>query len=117
MGLFSSLFGSTLPSLDAGQAQAKLRQKPAPFLLDVRQPDEYRAGHIEGAKLIPLGELGQRLGELPRDTEIICVCHSGNRSSHATRLLSDRGYRAVNLRGGMIAWAGAGLPVKKGAAR
>ncbi len=117
MGLFANLFGSPLPSLDAGQAQAKLRQNPAPFLLDVRQPDEYQAGHIAGAKLIPLGELGQRLGELPRDTEIICVCHSGNRSSHATRLLSSRGYTAINLRGGMIAWAGAGLPVKKGSAK
>jgi phage shock protein E len=117
MGFFSGLFGSSLPSLDAGQAQAKLRQKPAPFLLDVRQPDEYRSGHIEGARLIPLGELGQRLAELPRDAEIICVCHSGNRSSHATRLLGDRGYQAINLRGGMIAWAGAGLPVKKGAAK
>ena len=114
MGLFSGLFGSSLPSLDAGQAQAKLREQPAPFLLDVRQPDEYRAGHIEGASLIPLGELGQRLAELPRDTEIICVCHSGSRSSHATRLLGKQGYKAVNLHGGMIAWAGAGLPIKTG---
>ena len=117
MGLFSGLFGSPLPSLDAGQAQVKLHEKAAPFLLDVRQPDEYRAGHIEDAHLIPLGELGQRLGELPHDIEIICVCHSGNRSSRATRFLSDRGFRAINLRGGMIAWAGAGLPVKKGATR
>jgi rhodanese-related sulfurtransferase len=117
MGLFSGLFGSPLPSLDASQAQTKLRQKPVPFLLDVRQPDEYQAGHIEGARLIPLGELGQRLKELPRDVEIICVCHSGSRSSHATQLLSKQGYNAVNLRGGMIAWAGAGLPVKKGAAK
>jgi rhodanese-related sulfurtransferase len=117
MGLFSGLLGSPVPSLDAGQAQAKLRQKPAPFLLDVREPDEYRSGHIEGARLIPLGELGRRLGELPRDSEIICVCHSGSRSSSATRLLSGKGYHAINLRGGMSAWAGAGLPVKKGAAK
>src|SRR5512133_1621533 len=105
MGLFSQLSGSPLPSLDADQAQARLRQKPAPFLLDVRQPEEYQAGHIEGARLIPLGELSQRLKELPRDTEIICVCRSGNRSGHATQLLNNRGYEATNLSGGMIAWA------------
>jgi rhodanese-related sulfurtransferase len=117
MGFFSHLFGPSTPSLDATQAQAKLRQKPAPVLLDVRQPEEYREGHIEGAKLIPLGELAGRIQELPRTAEIICVCHSGNRSSRATQLLAGQGYRVVNLSGGMIAWTRAGLPVKKGSAR
>ena len=118
MGLFAQLFGSSnLPSVDAAQAQVRLRQTPSPLLLDVRQPEEYQAEHIEGAQLIPLGELGQRLQELPEGREIICVCHSGSRSSHATRELVARGYRATNLTGGMIAWTRAGLPVRKGPAR
>ncbi len=117
MGLFSHLFGPSAPAVSATQAQAKLSEKPAPFLLDVRQPEEYKEGHIEGAKLIPLGELGQRMKELPADREIICVCRSGNRSGHAAQMLSGRGYKVLNLSGGMIAWTRAGLPTKKGSAR
>jgi rhodanese-related sulfurtransferase len=117
LGFLSHLFASPLPSLDPSQAQARLRQNPAPFLLDVRQPEEYQAGHIEGARLIPLAELGRRTEELPRDAELICVCRSGNRSSQATQLLSSRGYNAFNLSGGVIAWIRAGLPVEKGSTR
>ncbi len=90
MGLFAQLFGTSVPALDAAQAQARLHQQPAPFVLDVRQPEEYQAGHIDGARLIPLGELGQRVKELPTDREIICVCASGSRSSQATRELVAR---------------------------
>jgi rhodanese-related sulfurtransferase len=84
------------------------------LLIDVRQPEEYAAGHIHGAKLIPLGELSERARELPKDREIICVCRSGNRSGSATRMLASAGYQAINMTGGMIAWTRAGLPVKKG---
>jgi len=52
--------------------------------------------------------------ELPKDREIICVCHSGNRSQAATRQLSTAGYQVTNLNGGMIAWVRAGLPIKMG---
>ncbi len=118
MNLLSQLFGSSsVPSLDAVQAQERLRSQPQPFLLDVRQPEEFRDGHIPGAKLIPLGELSRRLGELPRDCEIICVCRSGNRSHSATRHLTSAGYNAVNLQGGMNAWARHGLPVKRGSGK
>ena len=117
MGLFSKLFGSPIPDIEATQAQTRLRGQPVPFLLDVRQPEEYQAGHIESARLIPLGELAARAAELPHDREVICVCHSGNRSSHATRQLIALGFQASNLRGGMIAWAQAGLPVTRGSAR
>jgi rhodanese-related sulfurtransferase len=115
MNLLAQLFGSSsVPSLDPGQAQARLSSQPGPFLLDVRQPDEYRAGHIAGARLIPLHELARRMGELPQDREIICVCQSGNRSHSATSRLKSAGYNAVNLQGGMNAWARHGLPIKKG---
>jgi rhodanese-related sulfurtransferase len=64
--------------------------------------------------LIPLGELSLRMKELPRNREIVCVCHSGNRSYTAARQLSAAGYKVSNLRGGMIAWGRAGLPINKG---
>lgn len=114
MNLFSHWFDSSVPHLDASSAQEKLDAKPKPYLLDVRQPEEYGEGHIAGATLIPLGELGQRLKELPRDRPIICVCRSGNRSYTATRYLVSAGYNAINLRGGMIDWTNKGLAIKKG---
>ncbi len=114
MSLFSQFFGSPIPQLEATEAKTKLDGKPRPFLLDVREPEEFRAGHIAGATLIPLRELGQRVGELPRDREIICVCHSGNRSSSATRHLVSAGLNAINLRGGMIAWSYSNLPIEQG---
>ncbi len=114
MNFVSHLLGSTIPNLDATSAKEKLNTNSKPFLLDVRQPEEYREGHIAGATLIPLGELQQRMKELPRDRQIICVCRSGNRSSSATRFLVSAGYDAINLRGGMIDWANRGLAIKKG---
>ncbi len=102
-----------MQSLEPPEAQARLQSEPAPLLLDVRMPDEFRGGHIAGARLIPLPELEQRLSELPRDREILCVCAGGMRSSSAVRLLLKSGYRAVNLSGGMSAWSRAGLPVQK----
>ncbi len=117
MSILTSLLGPQIPQLDPATAQAKLAEKAKPLLLDVRQPDEYREAHIAGAALIPLGELGRRVHELPRDREIICVCHSGNRSGAATRHLITAGCKASNLSGGMIGWSRAGLPVKKGMAR
>ncbi len=118
MDLFSQIFGqSSAHMLDAVQASARLEQTPRPFLLDVRQPEEYKQGHISGAELIPLGELGQKMRRIPKDREVICVCHSGNRSSVAARQLAAAGYKVSNLRGGMISWERAGLPVKKGMAK
>ena len=115
MDLFTRLFGVLLgPSIDPGEAQARLAGEPQPFLLDVRNPDEYQGGHIAGATLIPLPELPGRLGELPRDREIIVVCQSGRRGRTATRQLMAAGYHAVNVRGGMNNWIRRGLPVKKG---
>ncbi len=121
MNLLAQLFGSqaasSVPSIDPGQAHARLGTKPQPYLLDVRHPDEYQAGHIPGARLIPLGELPRRIKDLPRDREIICVCRSGNRSHAATQQLKAAGYNAVNLQGGMINWSRHGLPIKKGSSK
>jgi rhodanese-related sulfurtransferase len=80
-------------------------------LLDVREPEEYDAGHAPRATCIPLGELARHLEELPRDALIVCVCRSGVRSATAARALSAADFDAVNLAGGMQAWAADGLPV------
>jgi rhodanese-related sulfurtransferase len=115
MDFITRLFtGTQIENVSPREAQKKLEQKPKPYLLDVRQPEEYRSGHIPGAKLIPLGELSKRMNELPKTQEIICVCQSGSRSQSATRQLAGAGYKVTNLHGGMTAWSRSGLPVAKG---
>jgi rhodanese-related sulfurtransferase len=76
------------------------------LILDVRERDEYAAGHIDGAVNLPLSELRQRLGELPRDREIWLNCAVGQRSYYALRLLSHAGLRVLNLSGGYLTWWG-----------
>ena len=78
-----------------------------PFeLIDVREPFEYEIARIDGAKLIPLGEIAERLVELEREQPIIVHCHSGKRSAQAVRLLQQRGFAKVyNLEGGIDAWS------------
>ena len=80
-------------------------------MLDIREPGEWQTGHAPQAEHIPLRQLEGRLAELPRDRQIITVCRSGRRSALAAQLLAARGYQAINLTGGMSAWAYAGLPV------
>ncbi len=70
------------------------------FILDVREPHEFRAGSIEGAVNIPLGELRARIGELPRSREIWVTCQVGQRAYYACRILEQHGFRARNLSGG-----------------
>lgn len=80
-------------------------------LLDVREQDEWDAGHIDGAQHIPLGELGARLAEVPRDRTVVAVCRSGSRSDRAAKGLRASGVAAENLDGGVTAWTRAGLPL------
>lgn len=80
-------------------------------LLDVRERDEWDAGHLDGAQHIPIGVLGDRLSELPSDRPIVVVCRSGSRSGAAVRGLRQLGFAAENLDGGLISWARAGLPL------
>ncbi len=114
MDLLGMIFGKPLPSTSAVELNEKLKNGKRPLVLDVRQPSEYRSGHISGSKLVPLNELSSRMKELPQSREIVCVCASGNRSSSATRMLTKAGYNAVNMKGGMSAWRRANLAVKKG---
>lgn len=85
------------------------------LLLDVREPEEFAAGHAPGAIELPLGQLEARLAEVPRSATIVCVCRSGGRSGTAADALEGAGYDARNLAGGMIAWAAEGLPVQDAA--
>ena len=81
-------------------------------LLDVRERDEWQAGHIAGSQHIPLGQLRVRLAEVPKDRIILAVCRHGNRSDAAVRGLRTLGYTAENLEGGVTAWKQAGLPLE-----
>lgn len=79
-------------------------------LIDVREPDEWEAGRIEGARHIPLAEIGARLDEIDPNRPVVAVCRSGSRSGKVVEALRARGYEADNLVGGMQAWERAGLP-------
>ncbi len=77
-------------------------------VVDVREQSEWDAGHIAGAQLVPLSELEERAVELPLATRLLIVCHSGMRSRRATTFLRSHGVDAVNVDGGMMAWAASG---------
>jgi sulfur-carrier protein adenylyltransferase/sulfurtransferase len=75
-------------------------------LLDVREPQEYERGCLPGARLVPLGELARRLGEIGRDRPVVVYCRSGGRSARAAKILREAGFADVkNLAGGILAWA------------
>ena len=80
-------------------------------LLDVREADEWEAGHAPAAKWVPLGELESARFSIPINRRVVCVCRSGARSAKATAQLVQWGFDAVNMAGGMKAWAAEGLPV------
>ena len=116
--MFRSLFGqvqggTAVKNIAPTEVQQKLDSKQAVLILDVRQPEEYSYdGHIKGARLMPLGSLRNRLGELPRNTPIVVVCRSGARSHTACELLQTQGFEDVsNMGGGMNAWKRARLPI------
>lgn len=97
--------------LTVEEAKRRAVEKNA-VILDVREPEEWDAAHIPGAIHIPVGQLEQRLSELPQGRPLVAACRSGSRSEDATRLLRERGYDAANLAGGMTAWRRAGLPIE-----
>jgi len=93
---------------------AKLRDEGA-FILDVREPDEWAKFHIPGSTLIPLGELPDRLSEVPTGQKIVVVCNSGNRSKPGRDILLQAGFTEVtSMTGGVTKWKSDGLPIVTG---
>lgn len=115
--LNQDLSDRAIPSLPAEMSVAEVASLDPQewFFLDVREPEEWEAGHIEWARLIPLGELSDRVSELPRDKQIVTVCRSGNRSAQARDILLKLGFTTVtSMAGGMNEWQARGYPVVTG---
>lgn len=96
----------SIPAISARELKRKMDAREAFELIDVREPFEFEIARINGAKLIPLGEIAERADELQREHAIVVHCHSGGRSTEAVRLLHQRGFTNVyNLEGGIDAWS------------
>ncbi len=111
-GKKQSVVPSAVSEVDVAQA-LRLNEQGG-LLLDVREPNEFAEIHAPNSTLIPLGKLGASLNELTvdKDQNIAVICRSGVRSAIAAKLLRDAGYSQVsNIKGGIIAWVRAGLPV------
>jgi len=95
--------------------QANQLRDEGAFILDVREPDEWVNFHIPGSTLIPLGELPDRLSEVPTDKTIVVVCNSGNRSKPGRDILLQAGFAEVtSMSGGVTGWKSQGLPIVTG---
>ena len=104
--MLEAVFGPQVPSVTATDVQ------PGAYLLDVREPDEWAAGHAPDAHHLPMMEIPQRISEIPTDTEVVVVCRSGGRSGQVVSYLLGNGWDNVrNLDGGMQSWAAAGRAV------
>ena len=99
-------------NVTVSEANNMIDSNPSLVVLDVRTQSEYDSGHIRKAKLIPVSELGGRLNELDKSSEILVYCKSGARSATASQILVDNGFLHVyNMLGGVTAWISAGYPV------
>ena len=99
----------SVPSVSVSELAPEL---PADaVLLDVREDDEWAAGHAPMAVHIPMGEIAGRLADLPSDGDLYVICRAGGRSARATAYLNSNGWTAVNVDGGMQSWAAAGRPL------
>jgi rhodanese-related sulfurtransferase len=93
-------------SITPGELKARLDAGERPELLDVREPWEFDLARIEGSRLIPMGELPERVAELDPAAETVVICHHGNRSAYVARALGQVGFaKALNLEGGLDAYA------------
>ncbi len=100
-----NLFKDQLPSVAASAVPGD------GFLLDVREADEWQAGHAPDAVHIPLSELNGRAGEVPDDRQVFVICRSGARSAQAVAAFNHAGWQTANVDGGMHAWEAAGRPM------
>ncbi|WP_199440676.1 rhodanese-like domain-containing protein [Umezawaea beigongshangensis] len=99
----------TVPTVQVSDVPGELPE--GAVLLDVREDDEWAAGHAPGALHVPMSEIASRLDELPPDAELFVICRSGGRSARVTQFLNANGWDAVNVDGGMSHWAATGRPL------
>jgi rhodanese-related sulfurtransferase len=96
-------------------SQAAAKRQAGAFILDVRQPEEWADAHIPGSTLIPLGDLEDRINEVPKDQEIVVVCRSGNRSAQGRDILKQAGFTQVtSMAGGLNEWKADGYETASG---
>lgn len=94
-------------TLKSAEFRSEMEQSMSKLLIDVREPVEYKNGFIPGAINIPLSQIEQRMGNIPKDRDLLLYCRSGMRSKNAARILRKHGYtRLVNLQGGISSWSG-----------
>jgi rhodanese-related sulfurtransferase len=91
------------------------RHADGAYVIDVREPMEYLAGHVPGAELVPMSRITSYLDRLPKDREVLVICQSGNRSLSMADLLVRFGINAISVDGGTSAWAAGGRPIVAGA--
>jgi len=102
-----TVFAANIPAVAPAEVPADA------YLLDVREPDEWAAGHAPGAHHLPMMEIPARLSEIPTEGEVVVVCRSGGRSAQVVGYLMSNGWDNVrNLDGGMRGWAAAGHPLQ-----
>jgi len=105
MGLLGMLLGAGCADMTAEEVKAKRKNGEKLVLIDVRMPHEHAVSKIDGAKLIPLPELGSRYSEIPADKDVVVYCQNGIRSIMACRFLKKQGYtRVKNMAGGISRW-------------
>jgi rhodanese-related sulfurtransferase len=103
---------ASITNITADEVYKMLSSNKDYFILDVRSKEEFDSGHIEGAYLIPVSELENRLAELPQDKPIIVHCMSGSRSTSAANILLEKGFKEIfNMKGGITEWQSKGFPV------
>lgn len=105
---------SDIKKISAETLKAGLDRKEGFTLVDVREKNEFAAGHIKGALNLPLSNLENTYGQLPQDTRIVLYCNSGSRSNTAAELLVQRGYSKIENMEGFTDWVKKGLPSVKG---
>jgi rhodanese-related sulfurtransferase len=101
-----------VPEIEPASLASRLDRAPCPQVIDVRTPGEFARGHVRGAVNVPVTSLRSLLEslDLDRSRPVVTICLTAHRSIPATRLLRQRGFEAVQLAGGMLAWRAAGLP-------
>ncbi len=103
-----------VPTIPVDELRRRLESPSEPYVLDVREGWEFVEGHVPGAHLIPLGELEERLREIPRDRPILVICQSGQRSLAAAAFLLQQGFPEVaSVDGGTGAWIEKGNPIRR----